>query len=127
MMLGLVLGNRSTFKKAVSTSAVTIATSAQKLLMALESVTICNTNAAARTVSLYVDNGSSQFYIFNDLPLASKATVLLTNHAVTLAAGETLKAIASGAGISVAAVILQSNPNLATDSGVNTLSSVAKK
>lgn len=127
MMVGAVLGQRTTKMAAVSTSAIILEAATKQKTVILESVTICNTNAASRTVSLYVDTGSAQFYVFNDLALASKATVELENHSVVLAAGSSLKAIASGAGINVVATLMLANPNMANDGGVTTLSSVASK
>lgn len=123
-MFGLTAGQRVSRKFAVSTSAVTLHTSSDKMSLIIESVAICNTNAASRTVSLYVDNGSTQFYVFNDLPLASKATVLLTDHPLNLTRGETLKAIASGAGIIVTASVVQSTP-VQNDQRQSTLSTVS--
>lgn len=122
-IFGLTTGQRVTKKAAVSTSAVTLHTATKKMPLTLESIHICNTSAAARTVSLYVDTGAAQFYIFNDLALASKAAVLVSDHPVNLTDGEALKVIASGSGISVTASIVQSTPFQA-DPAQTTLSTV---
>lgn len=128
MIFGLTFGRRVNKAKAVSTTAVTLNAATNKFGLVLESASICNTNAAARTVSLYVDNGTSQTYIFNDLAIASKATILLTNHPIAMSRGESLKAIASGAGININAVFIETTPNQASEPSMTTLSpSVANK
>lgn len=96
--------------------------STQKMLVTLESITICNTTAGTLNVSLFVEAGSNQFYIYNDKPVLAKDTLFLSGHAVVLQAGEALMAIASSAGVSVIAVAIQSNPNEAAESAPQTLS-----
>lgn len=122
MMFGLSRGQRVSKKAAVGTSAVTLATSTQKMLVTLESITFCNPTGGSLNVSLFVDTGSSQFYVYNEKPVASKDTLFLSGHAVALQAGETLKVVASGANISVIAVVIQSNPSEAAEGAPTTLS-----
>lgn len=121
MMFGLSRGQRVTKKAIVGASAVALITSTQKMLVTLESVTFTNTTAGSLNVSLFIESGANQFHIYCEKALPAKDTLLLNSHAIALQADERLMAVASGAGISVIAVLIQSSPNEAAETAPQTL------
>ena len=110
MIFGITSGQRVTKKAVVGASVVTLHTSSRKMSLTLESIAICNTDASSRTISVYIEKGASQFYLFSGKAIASKETFVLSDHPLNLTDGESLKAEASGAGVHVTASIVQSTP-----------------
>lgn len=110
MIFGLTSGQRVTKRAIVGAVAVTLHTATKKMSLTLESIAICNTDAGARTVSVYIERSATAYYLYNEKAVASKETIVLGDHPLNLTDGDSLKAIASGAGVHITASIIQSQP-----------------
>lgn len=113
-MFGTISGKRTGKRvSSLGTSAQTLISAKDKMTVTLESAALCNRTANALTVSLYIDGGGSQTYIYNEFSLAAHTTAFLTNHSMPIVTGQSYKVVASGTGIDVTAVFIESNQNQA--------------
>lgn len=104
-------------KKLTTTNATTIATPSEKKILTIESITI-STAGTGGSISLYVNDGTTDYYIMNALPLGARALYTVTDAHIPLRSGWTLKALASAANqFDILAVLIQSNPTNGNNNG----------
>lgn len=111
MMLARVDGTRVTKTRTnLGTSAVDLITAAQKKSVTLESISFCNRSAGDLNYSFYIkhSDGTTLYYINYQRPVSSKYTLYEHQHAVTLLPGQSFTVVASGTGIDVVGVFIES-------------------
>lgn len=105
------IGTRKPIRtKVTSSTAVTLYT-ANKTKAFLEAVNVCNLDASADTFNLYVNDGTSDFYIANDEAIAANTRVKISDLPIDIPEGGTLKFKAgTGTAIDVVGTIIEQAP-----------------
>lgn len=97
-------------KKVTSSTAITLYT-ANNTRAFIEAVNVCNLDASADTFNLYINDGTSDFYIANDEAIAANTRVQLNNIPFDIPAGGTLKFKAgTGTAVDVVGTIIEQAP-----------------
>ncbi len=91
-----------------TTTKTTIYTGQSNIRGILNSITACNDSAGAGTVSLFLaDPSGSEVYIYSQVPVASKQTLLVTQHEIPIPEGWTLSVKAETGTFDIVAVIVE--------------------
>lgn len=101
-------GIRKPFRTKLTTSNATTLYTGAQFKAYLDAINFCNITASAATIDLWVNDGSSSFYLLKGYSLAANDSVLLTELAADVNNGDTLRIQAGTANaIDVVGVMIQ--------------------
>lgn len=96
-----------------SASDTTLYAASEKRFATIESVWVSLSAAGSSTVSIWVTNGTTDYYLVEDATVGASSSFSITDHNIPLVKDWSLKCRAGTAGrVDVTAVLIESNPTM---------------